>query len=281
MNKLLSAGFSRLWKNKVFWIGILLMSGMLIFVLVSNYRDMMRYIEEARVGYIPDTFLPGCFMFIGCFTSVFAALFLGTEYSDGTIRNKLVVGHSRISVYLSCLILCIVSSLLVCVAATLVTFLAGIPLFGLPLYPTVMLQKFGIGILMVTAFSGIFTLPVMLIHNKSISSVVCIIGFFTLVFLSIYIMQRLEAPEFIDSSFVMSVDGEIIPGDPFPNPSYLRGTTRSVYEFFADFLPTSQSFRIVQSGALPHPWRFCAYSSLTTVVSTLVGTLLFRKKDIK
>ena len=79
MNKLLSAGFSRLWKNKVFWIGILLMSGMLIFVLVSNYRDMMRYSEEARVGYIPDTFLPGCFMFIGCFTSGFAALFLGTE----------------------------------------------------------------------------------------------------------------------------------------------------------------------------------------------------------
>lgn len=281
MSKLLSAGFSRLWKNKVFWGGLLLMSGILVFVLTANYRDMMHYSEEARAGYILDTFLPGCFMFIGCYTAVFAALFLGTEYSDGTIRNKLVVGQSRVSVYLSGLILCIVSSLLVCAAATLVTFIAGIPLFGFPLYPSVMLQKFCIGILMVTAFSGIFTLLSMLIHNKSISSVVCIMGFFALLFLSIYIMQRLEAPEFIESNFIMSLDGEIVQGEPCPNPSYLRGTTRAVYGFFADFLPTSQSFRIAQTGALPQPWRFCVYSALITVASTLAGILLFRKKDLK
>ena len=238
MNKLLSAGFSRLWKNKVFWGGVLLMPCLLVFVLVSNYRDMMHFSVEARAAYILDTFLPGCFMFIGCFTAIFAALFLGTEYSDGTIRNKLVVGHSRVVVYLSSLILCIVSSLLVCVATALVTLIAGIRLFG-------------------------------------------IIGFFTLLFISIYIMQRLEAPEFIESSFMMNVDGEIVQGDPFPNPAYLRGTARAVYEFFADFLPTSQSFRIVQSGALPHPWQLCFYSVLISVVSTLGGIFLFCKKDLK
>lgn len=281
MNKLLSAGFSRLWKNKVFWGGVLLMPCLLVFVLVSNYRDMMHFSVEARAAYILDTFLPGCFMFIGCFTAIFAALFLGTEYSDGTIRNKLVVGHSRVVVYLSSLILCIVSSLLVCVATALVTLIAGIPLFGIPLYPSVMLQKFGIGILMVASFSGIFTFLSMLIHNKPVLSVVCIIGFFTLLFISIYIMQRLEAPEFIESSFMMNVDGEIVQGDPFPNPAYLRGTARAVYEFFADFLPTSQSFRIVQSGALPHPWQLCFYSVLISVVSTLGGIFLFCKKDLK
>ena len=281
MSKLLSAGFSRLWKNKIFWIGLCLMSGFLVFLLTANYRDMLHYSEEARVGYILDTFLPGSFMFIGCFTAVFAALFLGTEYSDGTIRNKLIVGHSRVSLYFSALILCIASSLLVCAAGYLVTFLVGIPLFGLPLYPSIILQKFGVGMLMVTAFSGIFTLLAMLIHNKSISSVVCIIGVFALLFLTVYILQRLEAPEFIESNFVMSVDGELIQGDPVPNPSYLRGTAREVYEFFADFLPTSQSFRIVENGALPHPWRFCAYSALITSITTLVGVLLFRRKDLK
>ena len=177
--------------------------------------------------------------------------------------------------------LCIVSSLLVCVATALVTLIAGIPLFGIPLYPSVMLQKFGIGILMVASFSGIFTFLSMLIHNKPVLSVVCIIGFFALLFISIYIMQRLEAPEFIESSFMMNVDGEIVQGDPFPNPAYLRGTARAVYEFFADFLPTSQSFRIVQSGALPHPWQLCFYSVLISVVSTLGGIFLFCKKDLK
>lgn len=36
MRKLLSAGFSRLWKNKVFWGGVLLMAGYLVLVLVHN-----------------------------------------------------------------------------------------------------------------------------------------------------------------------------------------------------------------------------------------------------
>lgn len=39
--------------------------------------------------------------FIGILSAIFCSLFTGTEYSDGTIRNKIVVGHSRISIYLS------------------------------------------------------------------------------------------------------------------------------------------------------------------------------------
>ena len=33
-----------------------------------------------------------------------------------------------------------------------------------------------------------------------------------------------------------------------PNPSYLRGTEREVYQFFNDFLPTGQAVNITQAG---------------------------------
>lgn len=280
MSKLLSAGFSRLWKSKIFWIGMVIIAGFMALVIYSNYKDAMSFDEAYRIAYTSDIYLTGSFMFIGCFTAIFAALFLGTEYSDGTIRNKLVVGHSRISVYLSSLILCFTSSLLVCAAAALVAFAIGVPLFGMPVQPLLILQKFAVGIILTASYAGLFTLCAMLIHNKPVLSVICIIGFFVMVFASIYIMNRLEAPEFI-SGYELSMNGDVVPTEPYPNPGYLRGTARAVYEFLQDFLPTSQSFQIGQTGALSHPWLLVLYSTLITFCTTLGGIVLFRRKDLK
>lgn len=281
MNKLLSAGFSRLWKSKIFWSGMAVMSGFMALIIYSNYKDALQYDEAYRIAYTSDIYLTGAFMFIGCFTAVFAALFLGTEYSDGTIRNKLVVGHSRISVYLSSLILCFSASLLVCAAASLVAFAIGVPLFGMPVQPLLVLQKFAVGVIMTASYAGLFTLCAMLIHNKPILSVVCIIGFFIMIFASIYIMNRLEAPEFISGAYELSVNGDIVPVEPYPNPGYLRGTARAVYEFFADFLPTSQGFQIGRTGALSRPWLLALNSALIAFAATLGGIILFQRKDLK
>ena len=38
---------------------------------------------------------------IGLFMAMFTSLFIGTEYDYGTIRNKIIVGHSRTSIYFS------------------------------------------------------------------------------------------------------------------------------------------------------------------------------------
>lgn len=279
MRKLLSAGFSRLWKNKVFWGGVLLMAGYLVLVLVHNYRQASLYNEAPVV--IVDVYLTGCFQFIGAFTAIFAALFLGTEYSDGTIRNKLIAGHSRVSVYLSSLIVCAAASLMVCAVTALAAFAVGTPLMGLPARPLDLLWKFAVGILLTIALSAIFTLCAMLIHNKPVLSVVCVVGFFLLIFASIFVMNSLSNPEFITGAYEMTVNGDIVPMEPYPNPGYLRGVKRSVYEFFNDFLPTSQGLQISSFDSLEHPLLLSAYSALIILGSTLAGTLLFRRKDLK
>lgn len=281
MSKLLSAGFSRLWKNKVFWGGVLLMAGYLVLVLVHNYRQTLQLADEFLQERTVDTYLTGCFLLIGAFTAIFAALFLGTEYSDGTIRNKLIAGHSRASVYLSSLILCVSASLIVCAVTSLFTFAVGVPLFGMPAQPQAVLWKFAAGILLTVSFSGIFTLCAMLIHSKPILSVVCVVGFFGLLFAAIYIYNCLSAPEFISGAYEMTVNGEIVPQEPYPNPGYLRGAARSVYEFFNDFLPTGQSLQIASFNPLSTPLLLLSYSALITLGTTLAGILLFRRKDLK
>ena len=50
----------------------------------------------------------------GVVLSAFCSLFVGAEYSDGTIRNKIAVGHSRAAVYLANLVTCSAAGVLIC-----------------------------------------------------------------------------------------------------------------------------------------------------------------------
>lgn len=277
MNKLLSAGFSRLWKNIFFWGEILLMSGFIVFILLTNYTDGVKY----NICYLTDNFWPGCFMVIGIFTALFAAMFLGTEYSDGTIRNKLIAGHSRSSLYLSSLIVCFVSSLFICLGGLLAAFLLGIPLFGpltKPLSHTMALL--GIGIMTVAAFSALFTMIAMLASNKTVSAVLCILGFFLLLTAAIYVGMRLDEPEICEGFYEMTANGDILPGKPYPNPHYLRGTARAVFVFFQDFLPTGQGFQLAGQNMQPRI-ILPLYSLLLTITTTLIGIFVFQRKDLK
>lgn len=277
MHNLLSAGFSRLWKNKLFLCSLVLMPAAIVAIMLNQYTTWKGY---GGVSAGLDTFLPGCFLFIGCFAAVFSALFLGTEYSDGVIRNKLIAGHSRDAVYLSSLCCCIVFSLLVCAASVVCVFIVGVPLFGLSGDWLTLFKRFGCGILLIVSFSALFTLPAMLLQNKAVLSVFNTICFFGLLFAAIYVMARLEAKEFLDSSYAFMLDGEYIPGESIPNPGYLRGTTRTIFEFLGEFLPTGQSFHISQMLVLSHPLRLCLYSLTVTVLTTAAGLFAFRRKDI-
>lgn len=124
MSKLLSAGFIRLRKDKIFWISLIFMFGAGVFFPVMRYMDMRQagYINNIDNGFFV------CALFAGIVMAVFCSLFIGTEYSDGTIRNKVVIGQKRTSIYLSNLIICAIVSVVMC-AAFFVTYLCvGIPL---------------------------------------------------------------------------------------------------------------------------------------------------------
>ena len=41
-----------------------------------------------------------CALFIGIILAVFCSLFIGTEHNDGTIRNKIIVGHEKSKLFI-------------------------------------------------------------------------------------------------------------------------------------------------------------------------------------
>ncbi len=98
MKKLLSANFSRMRKSRSFWLlaAFCFLLGAFAYSLAAyNVRVLgLGWMEFNAHNYFYLQMT--C---IGAVMAVFASFFLGTEYADGTIRNKLTAGHDRVGVY--------------------------------------------------------------------------------------------------------------------------------------------------------------------------------------
>lgn len=277
MNKLLSANFSRMIKNRVFWLGVGAMVLLAVAVPLNHYREFLATGYQVSM----DGNFFGYAVVIGILASVFGSLFLGTEYSDGTIRNKLMVGHSRVHIYLANLIICIEAAFLMIAAFLLIISLVGIPLLGgltLGLRAVVILILSSL--LMTIAYCALFTMAGMLISNRAIAAVVCILGAFFLLILGLWINSRLDEPETYGAYMFQDADGTIISEDEYPNPYYLTGAKRQLYEFLYDFIPAGQGLQIMQA-EVAHPCQIMLYSLIIVMAATGIGIYFFGRKDIK
>lgn len=279
MNKLLSAEFARLKKNKFFWVCVGFMAIVAWYIVFELYLEMKKY--DYVVGL--ERVLFGHVFCIGFLTAAFSGLFIGTEYSEGTIRNKLVIGHTRRDIYLSSLIISITAGLIICLSYILAALIPGVILIGFSEEMTVeiMLQTFFVLLLMTAAFSAIFTMFSMLNQSKALNCVIVLIGTFVMLFFSAFIFSELRKPEIYEEYVYLDKDtGEIVTEPAEPNPFYVSGTTREVYEFLMQFLPTGQSY-LIMADDLSHAEEMTVYSVLVIIGSSAAGMYCFRKKDIK
>ncbi|MDL2258177.1 ABC transporter permease [Eubacteriales bacterium OttesenSCG-928-K08] len=277
MTKLISAGFSRLRLSKIFWLGMVFMLVIAMVVVVNQYYSCLKYGFEIKL----DGFVLGFTIIVPVLAAVFCSLFLGTEYSDGTMRNKLMIGHSRAVIYLSSLIISITATLLMCLAFLLGVCAVGIPLLGgltTPL-PHFFIMLLG-SVVLVCAVCAILTVICMLISNKAIIAIVSILCMVGLLLLAISIDSRLQEPEFY-SNVVFTENGTVHPPDELiPNPAYLTGAKRAVYEYAYDILPTGQALQYSRMSA-EHLWQMPLYSLAILFLSTWLGVFFFKRKDLR
>ena len=275
MAKLLRANLSRLWKSRIFYIGLAFMLLLNVFLVLDGWN-------YGRQGYpepLEDMLFQNCII-IGFVSAVVVGMFLGTEYSDGTIRNKIAVGHTRASIYLANLIVCAAASALLLVISLALGFGLGSFLLdplGLPM--KVLLLYTCIGLLTTVSFASIYTLVAMLSPSKASGAVLCLVLALVLLFATSAVEGTLTEPEMVQD-FIMSVDGTPNLGEPHPNPRYVTGTKRAVLEVIYDILPTGQAFQI-SNNECAHPARLPAFSLLVALVTSAAGALLFRRRDLK
>lgn len=274
VNLLLRANFSRLWRSASFWVSGLVMFGAGVFELALG-------VNARRQG-LPVSLDNRYMLFVlmsGVVLSAFCSLFVGAEYSDGAIRNKIAAGHSRAAVYLADLAACAAAGVLVCLGYILPMTAAGIPLMGgfeLPL-PSILWFTL-CAFLMTASLCAVFTMTALLNQNKAVVAIICIFLAYFLLFLGIYLNSRLTEQAVIPAREYIE-NGQILVREAMPNPSYVQGIKRTIFEILYG-LPGCQAVQLIALSEAC-PVRLPLVSLGTAAASTAAGLVVFRRKDLK
>lgn len=271
-----------------FKIYMILSAGYGIITVLFSYADLTRLKAWQEAGYdislTVDSFVFASGITAICAGAVFMGMFVGREYSDGTIRNKLVVGHGRGFIYLANFLLCTAANLTALILNYTVTFALGIPLLGVNMAAGEIAYRILISVISCIALTSVLTLIPMLVGKKSAAVAALILSIFSMLFITSYVDSKLREPEYYGggTELVFSPDGEheFRESEPMKNPNYLEGEKRKVFEFFDEFLPFSQMYHVTSAEA-PGLAKTAVYDIIILIAVTEAGILVFRKKDIK
>lgn len=278
MRKLLSANISRLLKSKVFW-GLEAASAMFSAIAYALVGINVKNIGENWILEKADLYFFIVLLYVGVLTAVFSCLFFGTEYADGTIRNKLAVGHSRKEIYFSNWLIIGLVTILFITTHYLVAVVVGIPAGGIAVITAVErpLVRIVCSLILTFAYTAIFTTTTMLDSNKARCAIVNVLLALALMIAGFMIFSALETPEF-KYQMVLQQDGSYLMEDGIPNPRYVGGRLRTIYSVLEAAMPAAFAMRIVTD---TFSWYHVLGGLLVTVLCTAVGMYLFKKKDIK
>lgn len=274
MVRLLRANFARLWKSKSFWVCLILAFALALANFLSTYSVQPQCVEK-----LGRELMAGSSNVV-LFLSIFAALFLGTDYSNGTIRNKLVIGHTRAEIYFSNLVTTAASGVIMLAASWTGVLITGLCLggkLGMPAGEFFMYML--ISVCAAVAISALFNVIGMLIPSKSTIVTITLVSTFVLMIGAAVIMSMLAAPEYVQG-YEMSVNGGVVLSDPEPNPMYISGVKRDILTAVNDILPSGQ-FMQLETGSVHSPEFMPLYSLGVLAAATAVGALVFRRKDLK
>lgn len=277
MSKLISANFYRLKRDKIFRITAAAMFVMQIFMLI----DRVKFNNNSSSGNLLtlNNFFFEYMPMIGFLYAIFISLFLGKEYSEGTIRNKLIMGHTRQNIYLSNYITCFFGSLVI--YGMLITGgLIGIPFLGKWQGSTgSFILYIIIGIFIMAVLTALLTMLAMLFPNRAVNAVASLVLMLIFMMIGSIIYNALSEPETTRDFIAMSLDG-VTYGPETPNPNYVSGMQRKIYEFLLQFLPSGQGI-LMANGEISIPVLNIVYSVIITAVINIIGIFAFKKKDLK
>lgn len=265
MRNLLAANFFRLRRSKCFWIVAIAITlcalGLMLMEINETYEVLL---ERAMFQSLA---------FYGVITAAFVSLFLGAEYGDGAIRNKLAAGTKRETVYLSLWLTTAAACVLLYGLAIAAAGITGYFFLETQAPLIHFLTASALGLLGCFTYCGLYSFIVMLCQNKAIGAVCCLSAAIFLLALAMFANLRLAQPpveQIIQGSQIVELE----------NPHYLTGPWREFFELLQLLNPIGQSAKITMID-LEHPGQMAACSILSSTTVCFGGVALFRRKDLK
>ena len=275
MSNLFSVGLFRTVRSKLFYILLALTALVMAYVYYNTYRVQLGPDFSQLDLYF--------FQFINAnivSAAVFCPLFLSSEYGDGALRNKLMVGRTRPQIYLANLAVNCLYGTAACLAAVVAGLCVGVPLLGW--FQNAGPEKILLYVLLALATTwvcaALYTFLSMVVASRGVAITLCILLAFGLILLGQYLYLALSQEEVLTALFYTDT-GEMAVSEQ-PNPAYLTGFARQVYQFFYELTPGGQAYQILGMSA-QSPLRLLGYSGLVFVLVTGLGLAIFQKKDVK
>ena len=282
MTKLLSANFRRLFRAPIFWFGLVASCVYTLFGVINNfyYKGVMPdTVIKADHTLLPDGLI------LSLIVAVVVALFIGREYSDKTVRNKIITGHSRLSIYLSNLIVCSTAAAIYYVVPTLLIGLGlGAPLLGgFELTAKAFILPALIGLLAVLGLTSLFLLVVMSIQNRTVAAVtVLILAVALMMWVTVPMREALEAPQYVEEYVFSEEVNDFVPtGNTIESPAYVGGPARVALEFLYNFLPSGQEEQASPYNKTADMADLPFWGLAFIAVTTVGGAWIFQKKELK
>lgn len=272
MYNIIMSNFQRLFKSRLFYSCLL---GMVVFSVFIFWLQYDRLFKQ-EVEIVPLLF-SSCSI-LGFLQALFICLFFGMDFQDGTLRNKIMIGHNRPSIYLANVIVSFVAGLLF-LMASLLSMLILVVLFIHP--EDISMVSFLImcllSVLLTASYTAIFVCILMMSADRTHSVVLSLLFMILTVGGTLYILNTLYEPE-LTNALVIENGQNIM--KLIPNPKYATGMKRAMLTFLRDFLPASQGFSI--SGlAEGNPICMGGYALFLAILPSVVGMWFFKKKDLK
>lgn len=251
MVNLIQSEFSRLWKSASFKASALVVTIMAVLGIALELINKI-LVPSWYADYNNDASLFNGTMYAVIIISAFLSAFLGTEFSDGTIRNKLIAGHTHSSIYLSKLLVCSTTAIILNLLGILLRLGLGSLFFAeRDIEASDIIIYTLCGSLFLIALSAIYMVIPMFIQSKSSGIVITMSAAFILLI----------------AILVISLER-------------MRHDYNVIYDYLYDILPTCQIYRVYtqQSSDM---LLMSGYAALVTIVFTVLGIFGFKKRDLK
>lgn len=257
MRRLLRADMYRMYHNKKIWIAALAMLAVAGMMIMMQYTAMDYEVPLSRVIFLPMTFY-------GLVSAAFVGFFVGEDFSEGTVRNKIVAGNGRNQIFMSQMVCVWSSSLLLYSLTTLLTVSVGLPLFTDDVSGGEIAAFFGLGCLTVLALGSIFCMISTGIGNRSVAVTICMGLAFIMLVLCLHTNQMIVQQPYKDGVL---------------NPHYVDGWKRIAYELLHDINPMGQMAQLSAMNYLSLI-RWIVTDVVWTLIGMGFGSIIFIKKDI-
>lgn len=283
MYNLLSAYMSKLLKDRFFWLIECVIALWSAYVFWCARQSFVCGLNHISKTFQTNPYFFNAAIWLGLSLALYSAYFVGTEYHDGVLRNQIISGHKRSVIYLSHYLVILSAGMMQAAAYYSILILADGLFLGFSILH--MLVRPAEYILLIflalSGYSALFSFLSILTGNKTIAVFVQLLLAILMLYFGFATVNSLLEPKtvLVPNAYQSGKQTTTI-----PNPRYLEGPRRELYEWADAVVPSSMILHGVMTetkDGLPFHAKIPVGTALMTVCMTAGGIYVFSKKDLK